>query len=130
MIKRGTYLKLLAFFLTCSIPSYGEIYYVSTTGSDAHTCRQSQSLAMAKKTISAGVSCLTAGDTLYVKGGTYNERLILDRSGDAQEGYITIGNVPGETPVLDGAGLGNGDMIHGTKLIWNVLGINVLQSRG
>jgi parallel beta-helix repeat protein len=110
------YLRLIAFILTWSIPSYGEIYYVSTTGSDAHSCGQSQRLATAKKTISAGVSCPAAGDTLYVKGGTYNERLVLDQSGDAREGYLTISNVPGETPVLDGAGLGNGDMIHGTKL--------------
>src|SRR5215217_7462682 len=43
-------------------------YYVATTGSDANPGSQSQPF----RTIDKGVSMLHAGDTLYIRGGTYN----------------------------------------------------------
>src|SRR4029453_4980801 len=44
-----------------------------TTGSDSNSCTSAQSLSTPKLTINGGVGCLSAGDTLMVKPGTYAE---------------------------------------------------------
>lgn len=48
-------------------------YYVATTGSDSNTCLQAQNPLTPKLTIAAGISCLSSGDTLIIKTGTYVE---------------------------------------------------------
>src|SRR5262249_32830220 len=52
-------------------------YYVAKTGSDSNNnCMQAQSPSTPKLTINGvqgGASCLSAGDTLEIKGGTYAE---------------------------------------------------------
>ena len=50
-------------------------YYVAKTGSNTNTCAQAASQASPKLTISAGVGCLSAGDTLIVKSGAYSESI-------------------------------------------------------
>lgn len=54
-------------------------YYVSTSGNDSASGTSTAPF----RTLSKGVSVLSAGDTLYVKQGTYNERLRVDVSGTA-----------------------------------------------
>src|SRR5262245_13673153 len=44
-------------------------------GSDTHTCEQARNPATARASVNGGVACLTAGDTLVVGPGTYNELL-------------------------------------------------------
>jgi parallel beta-helix repeat protein len=51
----------------------GNIYYVAKTGSDSNSCAQAQSQSTPKLTINGGLSCLTSGDTLLIRGGTYVE---------------------------------------------------------
>jgi len=46
-------------------------------------------------------SSLKAGDTVYLRGGTYAEQVQVQKTGTA-ENWITIKNYPGETPVIDG----------------------------
>ncbi len=48
-------------------------YYVAPTGSDVRTCVQSQTIGTPKATVNSGIGCLKAGDTLLVRGGTYDE---------------------------------------------------------
>ena len=48
-------------------------YYVAKTGSDSKSCTSAQSTSSPKRTIRSGISCLKAGDTLYVRAGTYAE---------------------------------------------------------
>jgi parallel beta-helix repeat protein len=47
------------------------IYYTGTGGSNSNTCVQAQSIGTRKATIAAGLACLSAGDTLYIVGGSY-----------------------------------------------------------
>jgi hypothetical protein len=58
---------------------------------------------------------LSAGDTAFVRGGVYNERVRVNVSGTALAGYVTIRNYEEEVPVLEGAGLaapaGNSSMV-------------------
>jgi parallel beta-helix repeat protein len=71
-------------------------YYVAKTGNDANSCVQAQSISTPMLTIMAGVGCLSAGDTLQIRGGTYAEWVnITNRSGSANN-PITITNFPAE----------------------------------
>src|SRR5262245_29873053 len=64
-----------------------ETYWVGPSGSNGNTCGQAQSSSTPRQTISAGVECLGAGDTLMVKSGTYNEGVNF-RSGSGEGGRI------------------------------------------
>src|SRR5712691_5901067 len=65
-------------------------YYVATTGNDANPGTQAQPF----QTISKGLSLLHAGDTLYLRGGTYREGINHSRqtipSGTSWTNAITI----------------------------------------
>ena len=53
------------------------------------------------KSLQHGARHLKPGDTLYLRGGIYYEKVYLTRSG-TQESPIVIAAYPGELPVLDG----------------------------
>jgi hypothetical protein len=53
------------------------------------------------KSLVHSVRQLKPGDTLYLRGGIYYEKVSLSRSGTA-EAPITIAGHPGELPILDG----------------------------
>jgi parallel beta-helix repeat protein len=65
-------------------------YYVATNGSDSHSCPQAQSQTTPKRTINAGRSCLSGGDTLVIKPGTYTERLTGIPSGKSESAHTVI----------------------------------------
>jgi len=75
-------------------------YFVSNTGSDSNPGTLSQPF----KTIQKGIDSLAAGNTLYVRGGIYNETVIESISGTSSA-PIVISSYPGETAVIDGTGL-------------------------
>jgi len=50
-------------------------YYVAKTGNDSNNCTQAQSTGIPKLTIAAGIACLSGGDTLIIKAGTYAEAI-------------------------------------------------------
>lgn len=89
--------SLISLTIFLSIPSfaYAATYYVATTGSDSNPGTLSQPW----KTIQYGVNKLTAGDTLYVRGGTYTGPFYLNFSGKAAA-PITIAGYPGENAAL------------------------------
>lgn len=66
------FLILLSILFCASIAQSATIY-VSKSGNNANSCAQAQSQATAKVSISAGISCLTAGSTLSVGAGSYAE---------------------------------------------------------
>jgi hypothetical protein len=76
----------------------GTIYFVDAAKGDD---KNDGSKAKPWKTIQHGVRRLKPGETLYLRGGTYYEKVVLSRSGTA-EAPITIAAYPGELPVLDG----------------------------
>jgi hypothetical protein len=78
-------------------PSSPPGYYVSTTGND----ESAGTFENPWRTISYGITQLTAGDTLYIRGGTYVESIEENTSGTAVN-PITISGYNGETAIIDG----------------------------
>ena len=54
------------------IASGGAAYFVAVTGNDTNACAAAQISTTAKRTLQAGLACLTAGDTLIIRDGTYS----------------------------------------------------------
>ena len=67
-------LLCLSIFIEPSLAN-ASTYYVAKSGSDSMSCAQSQSQATPRLTITAGLTCLSGGDTLYIKAGTYAESI-------------------------------------------------------
>jgi hypothetical protein len=93
------FLILLA-ILVCTYGAFGQrnsSFYVSTTGDDANPGTR----AAPWRTVQHAADTARAGTTVNVRGGTYEERVSINASGNANDGYITFRSYPGETAVLD-----------------------------
>ncbi len=73
------------------------MYYVATNGNDTNP----GTIDRPWKSIQYAVNRLSAGNTLYVRGGTYYESVTVSNSSNSSQ-PIRIMAYAGETPVLDG----------------------------
>jgi parallel beta-helix repeat protein len=99
----------LAILLFAGTPAAAATYYVSPNGADTNSCAtaQTNTNGRQRRTIAAGVACLAAGDTLYIRGGTYtgsnnvidSQRFVV-RSGTSWSNAITIAGYPSETVTI------------------------------
>lgn len=92
-ILRRCFPAIFALFL--ATPLQAAISYVATTGSDNRSCGAAQTISTPKRTIGNAITCLSAGDTLFIRGGTYEESLELfgwpgGTQGTSWETAITI----------------------------------------
>lgn len=62
----------VAILIFLSGVSLASTFYVATTGDDSRSCSTAQNIVSPKRTITSGLGCVAAGDTLYVRGGTYS----------------------------------------------------------
>lgn len=94
----------------------GLSFYVSTAGKDTNP----GTLAAPWKTIQHAANQALAGDTVYVRRGTYHQSINLPRSGSATAGSIVFQSYPGELAIVDGTGVACcGDSIQG---LFNITG--------
>jgi parallel beta-helix repeat protein len=105
------------FVFWCSALSgvaHASTYYVSNTGSNSNSCTQAKSTSSPKQTLAAGLGCLGAGDTLLVRGGTYNEEINNNvPSGTSWNNPVRIATYPGETVwITPQPGTGSGRTIY------------------
>lgn len=109
IVKRQITLGLLLllfiflFFIpacTRSGPGSNKVFYVSKSGSDSNPGTMERPWL----TISKAALSLDPGDTVYIREGTYAERVCLRKSG-APGKYITYSAYPGETVAIDGSGI-------------------------
>lgn len=84
-------------FLSITSTALASNYYVSPNGDNTNP----GTINSPFKTINYGVSKISAGDILYVRGGTYVERVSITQAG-SEVSPITIMAYPGEFPVIDG----------------------------
>lgn len=78
----------------------GATYYVARSGSDANP----GTLAAPWRTISKAVATVSPGATIYVRGGTYNERVLIELQGSSSA-ITTLAGFPGESATLSGTGI-------------------------
>src|SRR5438552_3044438 len=93
-------------------------YYVATTGSDT----AAGTMAAPFKTIRKGAMVAQPGDTVYLRGGTYNEAVSLTTSGTATA-WITFSAAPGELPIIDGRNGGGSGFSSSTAQYIRVVGL-------
>ncbi len=74
--------------------------YVSPSGNDSGK----GTLEAPFRTINAALAKANPGDTVFVRSGTYHEKISFPNSGRLDK-YITLKTYPGEKPVIDGTGL-------------------------
>jgi len=96
-------------------------YYVSTSGNDSNPGTISRPF----RTIQRSANVALPGDAVYVRGGTYNERVALTVSGSNGR-PITYQKYPGETPVLDGTGIA----VPNTAALWDLGSVNYVTIDG
>jgi hypothetical protein len=84
----------------------GNIYYVATNGSDS----ASGTFSNPWRTIQHAENSVSAGDTVYIRGGTYTENLTFNVKGTANN-LITFIPYSGESVIIDG-GNTSGNMIN------------------
>ena len=81
-------------------PATGPTYYVATTGNDANA----GTAAAPWRSLSGAIGRLAAGDTLFVRGGTYaaatDEQFNIEAKNGSNSAWITIAAYPGERPVV------------------------------
>jgi hypothetical protein len=100
---------ILLVALVASFFPYGQVlaattYYVAKIGNDSNPGTE----AAPWLTIQKAATTMEAGDTVYVKQGTYNEKVAPARSGSAGN-RITYKVYPGHTVTIDGTGINTGD---------------------
>lgn len=88
--------------------AWAATYYVSTSGNNSNSGSESSPW----KTIAYAVSKMVAGDTTYVKGGTYNEELILFSKSGTESAPIKLLNAPGESPTIDFGVTASNRLVH------------------
>jgi hypothetical protein len=81
-------------------PSGGEGYYVAPNGNDSNPGTENEPW----KTIGKAAATLTAGDTVYIKSGTYEERVVPEHGGSANN-YIVYRAYQGNTVTIDGTSI-------------------------
>jgi hypothetical protein len=99
----GIMISLLIF----ATPALCTTFYVSKDGSDSYTGLLSTYQNGSNgpfKTISKGISALNnnSSDTLYIRSGTYVEKIAISKNGLNADNPITISGYPGEVAVIDG----------------------------
>jgi parallel beta-helix repeat protein len=95
-------------FTTIAATPLGPAYYVSPNGNDSDPGSES----LPWKTLAKAASMATAGVTVFIKQGTYNERLVPVYSGTA-DGPITFTCYPGDSVTIDGNGMKDPTLLPG-----------------
>ena len=101
----------------------GAVYYVSTSGSDSNAGTQ----AAPWRTIQHAATSVSAGDTVNIRAGVYNEAVTPTVSGSAAAGSVTFQSYPGETAIIDGTGL---SVANGQSGLFNISDVNYITVSG
>jgi hypothetical protein len=125
---KGVIIPLILTFLSLygiSINVSAQPWYVATIGSDAATGTEQYPF----RSIEKAVSMVQAGETIFIRGGTYNltSTIILTKSG-IEKSILSMLAFPGEKPVLDFSGQtlsGSNFGIKVTGNYWRIKGIYI-----
>lgn len=91
-------------------------YYVSPSGDDAND----GTFEFPWKTFKQAANNLVAGDILFIRGGLYQERLVVDHSSGTATNPIIITSFENEEVIIDGMDNTFPDKGSGSPLVWIV----------
>jgi hypothetical protein len=86
---------------TTPVFAVGTTYYVSITGNDGNA----GTIGSPWLTIQHAADTMVAGDTAYIRTGTYTERVYVHAHSGSVGNPITFSAYTGESPIVDGTGL-------------------------
>ncbi len=116
---------------TASVNNIGRALYAATNGADNNPGTVTQPW----KTVQFAINQLNPGDLLYIRGGTYRERLLIDQKRGTVTSPIIIANYPAESvqiqnvPVSSDNPTGAGLKFLSTQNVW-VYGLEIKGLRG
>lgn len=97
-------IMIMVFLIIVVVPSSAQgsrmTYYVAKNGNDANP----GTLESPWLTIQHAAETVKAGDTVYIRGGIYNENVHIPTSGNPGA-YIVFSAYPKERPIIDGKGV-------------------------
>ncbi len=93
-------LLLLSIALCSIFNAFATNKYVSPSGNNSFPGTELKPW----RTFQNAANKVHAGDTVFFRGGVYNEKVSINVTGTANGGYITFINYPNETPIIDGTG--------------------------
>jgi hypothetical protein len=104
----------------------GGVYFVAPNGDDINPGTENEPW----KTIQKSADTLEAGDTVYIKAGTYRENISINVSGSETNGYITFQNYENDEVIMDGTGISATSMIDiNDKQYIKIIGLNISNLR-
>jgi parallel beta-helix repeat protein len=114
-IRLTTVISILMFFVG-AVKSYAQnnptYYYVSPSGNDSNPGTES----LPWRTLAKAASMATANVTVFIKQGTYRERLVPVNSGTADE-PITFTSFPGDSATINGENMNDSTLLSGQVFI-------------
>ncbi|MGY6648907.1 T9SS type A sorting domain-containing protein [Wenyingzhuangia sp. IMCC45574] len=99
--------QLLLLFLLASSISFAKTIYVATNGND----NNNGTINAPYKTFNKAVSVMSAGDICIIRGGTYENELIINKSGNASN-FLTFKAADGEDVKVKATSFVNGWQQH------------------
>lgn len=96
-LKQAIAACILATAFLPAIPAQAATYYVATNGNNGNSGTSSSPW----RTVAYAVSKMVAGDTTYVRGGTYTESGIRFGRSGTQSAPIKLLNVSGQFPIIN-----------------------------
>ena len=99
-----TFSLLSQYFFVSPASAAGATYYVSTSGSNTNP----GTLAQPWKTIQKAANTVTQGDTVYIRGGTYNEKVTFSNVQGTSTSWIKFAPYNSESVIISGSGIGTG----------------------
>lgn len=112
-IMQRSFIMIVAFFSLISSSWAATTYFVANNGNDANS---GTSINTPLKTIQKAMGKVVAGDTVYVRGGTYREEISAYRGGTSGN-YVTVAGYEKEVPVIKGSEIVTGWTLHSGN-IW------------
>lgn len=104
-------------------PQFSRVHWVSPSGNDASAGTEGAPF----RTVAKALSVAQPGEAVFLKSGTYLERLKLEERGGSASKALTLKAAPGATPIIKGgSGSGSGTtMIDVRGAYWRIEGLTV-----
>lgn len=108
--------KIIIYFCLYKISFYlySFVYYVSPSGSDSNA----GTFDKPWKTLQKAFSNVKGGDTVFIREGIYNEKIVVNVSGNSEEGFITFLPYKNEKVIISGKKVTRKEQVFSDNIIY------------